>query len=126
MENMIESRLRGAVLIGAIFGTLTLPSCVAGTSDTNNTNNSAGTSNSAAGSVSASAGTGVNPGGGAAGAGGAGSVAGGTSACVGQTGMPAAVPARRLTRAEYNASVATLLLDKTSPGTNLPPELIGN
>jgi hypothetical protein len=36
------------------------------------------------------------------------------------------MPVRRLTRAEYNASVAVLLLDTTSPGTNLPPELIGN
>lgn len=48
------------------------------------------------------------------------------SACVGQTGVLAAVPARRLTRAEYNTSVATLLLDKTSPAVNLPPELLGN
>lgn len=36
------------------------------------------------------------------------------------------MPARRLTRAEYNASVAVLLGDTTSPATNLPPELLGN
>jgi len=36
------------------------------------------------------------------------------------------MPARRLTRAEYNASIAVLLGDTTSPATNLPPELLGN
>ncbi len=118
MENTIESRIRGSVLITALFSALTVPSCVNGASDTSSENSSAGAMNSAAGAVSSNAGATVN--------GGAGNVAGSPSACVGQTGLPAAAPVRRLTRAEYNASVASLLLDTTSPGTNLPPELIGN
>jgi uncharacterized protein DUF1592/uncharacterized protein DUF1588/uncharacterized protein DUF1595/uncharacterized protein DUF1585/uncharacterized protein DUF1587 len=48
------------------------------------------------------------------------------SACIGQNGILTAAPARRLSRAEYNANVAVLLGDTTSPATDLPPELLGN
>lgn len=70
-----------------------------------------------------SAGAGSAP---SASAGSAGGVSTEPDACLGTSGIPAAAPARRLTRAEFSASVADLLLDQTSPGIGLPPELIGN
>ena len=113
MEHTVQPRLRRSVLITALVSALTVPSCVTGSSDLANTRDAdAGASNSPPGSANAGTANG-----------GSGSTA---SACVGQTGVPAAAPVRRLTRAEYNASIASLLLDSTSPGTNLPPELVGN
>ncbi len=117
MKNKIESRIGRGLCAAALLSALT--GCT-GVIDSD-------------GMV---AGPGAVSSGGAAAGGGAGVVAGGASAgpaapasasaCVGVTGIPASPPVRRLTRAEYNASVATLLLDTTSPGVNLPPELIGN
>ena len=81
MENTIESRIRGSVLLTALLSALTVPSCVTGASDlSSNTNGNAGAPGSAAGTGSASAGTTAN--------GGAGAALGGTSACDGQTGIP--------------------------------------
>ena len=126
MRNRFESQIRRSVCVTALLGAVAGAGCTGMVS-------SAGGSASNAGPGSASApGVATFPGGGAGGAGSVGTGGpGGTgtvpaSACVGQTGIPAALPARRLTRAEYNASVAVLLNDTTSPATNLPPEVIGN
>ncbi|HEX2671281.1 MAG TPA: DUF1592 domain-containing protein, partial [Polyangiaceae bacterium] len=48
------------------------------------------------------------------------------SACTSQTDKPSSAPIRRLTRNEFNSTVAELLGDTTSPGINLPPEVLGN
>jgi len=52
--------------------------------------------------------------------------AGQQSACTSQTLQPTSAPIRRLTRNEFNNTVAELLGDTTSPATNLPPEVLGN
>ena len=48
------------------------------------------------------------------------------SACTSQTQQPSSAPIRRLTRNEFNNTVADLLGDTTSPAINLPPEVLGN
>ena len=48
------------------------------------------------------------------------------SACTSQTLLPTSAPIRRLTRNEFNNTVAELLGDTTSPAINLPPEVLGN
>src|SRR5438309_623989 len=48
------------------------------------------------------------------------------SACKGLPLQPKTAVIRRLSRNEYNNTVADLLFDTTSPATNLPPEVIGN
>jgi len=48
------------------------------------------------------------------------------SACTSQTQQPTSAPIRRLTRNEFNNTVAVLLGDTTSPALNLPPEVLGN
>src|SRR5450432_699247 len=122
--------------IGRSIWATALLGLVAGAGCTGVVSTGNGTPGAGPGSASAIGPGGTVTGPGGTGVGGAGSVSGGasggpggvtpTSACVGQTGIPAALPARRLTRAEYNASVAVLLQDSTSPATNLPPEVIGN
>jgi len=52
--------------------------------------------------------------------------AGPLSACNSQTQQPSSAPIRRLTRNEFNNTVADLLGDTTSPAINLPPEVLGN
>lgn len=52
--------------------------------------------------------------------------AGPISACNSQTQQPSSAPIRRLTRNEFNNTVADLLGDTTSPAINLPPEVFGN
>ena len=136
MRKRLESRIGRSLWATAVLG------LVAGVGCTGIVSKSDGTATATAGpgGPSVPGGTVTGPGGTitgtGTGTGGAGSVGGGASgspgglvpasACVGQTGIPAALPARRLTRAEYNASVAVLLQDSTSPATNLPPEVIGN
>ena len=70
----------------------------------------------------ASGGTVMNPGGGAPPNGGFGQ----QSACTSQTQQPSSAPIRRLSRNEFNNTVALLLGDTTSPALNLPPEVLGN
>jgi len=77
-----------------------------------------GNGNSAAGGPSGS----TNPGGGASNGGSPSAV----SACTSQTDRPTAAPIRRLTRGEFNSTVADLLGDTTSPAVNLPPEVLAN
>jgi hypothetical protein len=48
------------------------------------------------------------------------------SACNSQTLQPKSAPIRRLTRNEFNNTVAALLGDTSSPALNLPPEVLGN
>jgi len=48
------------------------------------------------------------------------------SVCTSQTQQPTSAPIRRLTRNEFNNTVAALLGDTTSPALNLPPEVLGN
>jgi len=48
------------------------------------------------------------------------------SACKGLPLQPKSAAIRRLSRNEFNNTVAVLLFDTTAPGTNLPPEVIGN
>src|SRR5450631_3292717 len=130
MTKRLESRIGRSIWGTALLG------LVAGAGCTGMVSTGNGTPSAGPGSASAPGGTVTGPGGTGTGTGGAGSVGGGASggpgglvpasACVGQTGIPAALPARRLTRAEYNASVAVLLQDSTSPATNLPPEVIRN
>src|SRR4051794_30678204 len=48
------------------------------------------------------------------------------SACTSQTQQPTSAPIRRLSRNEFNNTVAILLGDTTSPALNLPPEVLGN
>src|SRR4051812_19487072 len=48
------------------------------------------------------------------------------SACTSETLQPSSAPIRRLSRNEFNNTVAVLLGDTTSPGLNLPPEVLGN
>ena len=84
----------------------------------------AGTGPSVPGSGGASAGgAAVNPGGGATATGGGSAQ---QSACTSETQQPSSAPIRRLTRNEFNNTVAALLGDTTSPALNLPPELLGN
>ncbi|MES1173115.1 MAG: DUF1592 domain-containing protein [Myxococcales bacterium] len=131
MIKRFEHQIRGSIWACAFLGALSSAGCLGVVNS--DEKNHAGPPGSSTGSNSATggaSGTGsVVPGGGASGTAPAGAGTGsGTaaSACVGQTGIPAAMPARRLTRAEYNATVSVLLGDTTSPATNLPPELIGN
>jgi Protein of unknown function (DUF1592)/Protein of unknown function (DUF1588)/Protein of unknown function (DUF1595)/Protein of unknown function (DUF1585)/Protein of unknown function (DUF1587) len=130
MNKRFEHQIRGSIWACAFLGALFSAGCLGVVnSDAENHAGPPGSSTGSTTSTGGASGTGSVPGGGASGSmpGGAGTGSGsGTSACVGQTGIPAAMPARRLTRAEYNASVAVLLGDTTSPATNLPPELIGN
>jgi len=64
----------------------------------------------------------VNPGGGAPASGGSSQ----QSACTSQSQQPTSAPIRRLSRSEFNNTVAALLGDTTSPALNLPPEVLGN
>jgi hypothetical protein len=48
------------------------------------------------------------------------------SLCTSQNQHPKSAPIRRLTRHEFNNTVAELLGDTTSPATKLPPEVLGN
>jgi len=48
------------------------------------------------------------------------------SACKGLPLQPKTAPIRRLSRNEFNNTIADLLFDTSAPGTNLPPEVIGN
>jgi len=77
---------------------------------------------STAGYAGASGGPVVNPGGGSPSSGGSSQ----QSACTSQTQQPTSAPIRRLTRNEFNNTVAELLGDTTSPAVNLPPEVLGN
>jgi hypothetical protein len=131
MIKRFEHQIRGSIWACAFVGALSSTGCVgAVNSDTDGHGGPPGSSGTTNSSGGGAGGMGV-PGGGAGGVtvpgGGSGAGAGtSVSACEGQTGIPAIMPARRLTRAEYNASIAVLLGDTTSPATNLPPELIGN
>jgi len=49
-----------------------------------------------------------------------------TSACTNESLLPTSAPIRRLTRVEFNNTIADLLGDTTSPAVNLPPEVLGN
>src|SRR4051812_18878680 len=109
MIKRFEHQIRGSIWACAFVGALSSTGCVgAVNSDTDGhagPPGSSGTTNSSGGGAG---GMGV-PGGGAGGVtvpgGGSGAGAGtSVSACEGQTGIPAIMPARRLTRAEYNAS----------------------
>jgi len=73
-----------------------------------------------AGYVGASGGT-VNGVGGASNGG-----TGQQSACTSQTQQPTSAPIRRLSRNEFNNTIAELLGDTTSPASKLPPEVLGN
>jgi len=91
---------------------------------------------SAAGNGSGASPGGPGVGGGGVASGGATQTAGGAnasgggntqqSACTSQTQQPSSAPIRRLTRNEFNNTVAELLGDTTSPAINLPPEVLGN
>lgn len=68
------------------------------------------------------------PSGGSAGGGGGGGMGGtvpSSTSCDGVT-APGPSPIRRLTRVEYNRTVADLLADTTQPATQFPPEELGN
>jgi hypothetical protein len=127
MKIRTQSQFRRNLCVTALLGAVAGPGCTGMiSSDPNGLSTSTGTPGSS-GSFGAGGGNatgGIGSAGGPVGPAGGGAAA--VSQCVGQTGIPAAPPVRRLTRAEYNASVADLVLDTTSPGTNLPPELIGN
>jgi len=83
-------------------------------------NGSGASSNPTAGSGGAN---GTVPGAGAPSSGGGSSQ---QSACTSETDQPGSAPIRRLTRNEFNNTVADLLGDTTSPAVNLPPEVLGN
>lgn len=83
--------------------------------------NGTGAGSGVPGAAGASGGALQNPGGGASSGG-----AGQQSACTSQSLQPTSAPIRRLTRAEFNNTVADLLGDTTSPAINLPPEVLGN
>jgi len=92
-----------------------------GGSSTAGTGSAAGPSG--VGQGGASGGSVVNPGAGGPSNGG---TAPQQSACTTDTQQPSSAPIRRLTRNEFNNTVAVLLGDTTSPGLNLPPEVLGN
>jgi len=69
--------------------------------------------------------TATNPGGPSSN-GGSSQPSGQQSACTSETQQPSSAPIRRLSRNEFNNTVAVLLGDTTSPALNLPPEVLGN
>lgn len=88
-----------------------------------------GTTGVGAGAASSSAGTDGSTTSAADGSTGTASGAGGTTSvepvdC--STPQPNRAPIRRLTRFEYNSTVASLLGDTTLPANSLPAELLGN
>ena len=133
MRNKLQAPIRRSMWITALLGAVAGPACTADVSGMNHAKGGGGNAidpTAGSGSGINEVGGGANPGGAGGGGlinnGSGGQSAAEASACVGLTGLPAAPPVRRLTRAEYNASVADLLADTTSPATGLPPELIGN
>lgn len=113
MEKRSQSPIRRAAISVALLASLTGASAgctgIIDSDQTTHGGNAAGSGSAPSASAGAAGVVGTQP-----------------DACVGATGIPAAVPARRLTRAEYNNSVADILQDHTSPAIGLPPELIGN
>jgi len=86
--------------------------------------NSGGSGSNVSAAGGAAGGTVMNAGGGTTFPNGGGSSQ--QSACTAQTQQPTSAPIRRLTRNEFNNTVAILLGDTTSPALNLPPEVLGN
>jgi hypothetical protein len=126
MIKRFEHQIRGSIWACAFLGALSSAGCLGVVNSDADGKPSPGPSTGGSGSTTGTGGGAPASGGSAGSVGPSGGGGAATSACVGQTGIPELMPARRLTRAEYNASVAVLLGDKTSPATSLPPELIGN
>jgi len=132
MTRKLDSTVRRKLVMASLLCALAGVGCVTGASDGNPSGMLTGPSGNAGNASAATAGGGnataagsgssMNPGGGAS----SGGSASQTSACSAQTEQPSAAPIRRLTRGEFNNSVADLLGDTSSPAVNLPPEVLGN
>jgi uncharacterized protein DUF1592/uncharacterized protein DUF1588/uncharacterized protein DUF1595/uncharacterized protein DUF1587/uncharacterized protein DUF1585 len=118
----VHGQLSVVALLGALFGAgCSANGDVTGTPGPGLAGNGPGAVPSAAGSGGASGGAVMN-------AGGTPSSGGSSqqSRCTSETLQPTSAPIRRLTRYEFNNSVAELLGDTTSPAVHLPPEVLGN
>jgi len=125
LEAKILSKLS---LVGLLCATVSI-GCVNGGSDGDSDTAPPGASGSTgavpgAGGGPAAAGTSAIPGAGTSSGGGGSPTT--PSSCNTDSDQPTAAPIRRLSRNEFNNTVADLLGDTTSPAVNLPPEVLGN